>query len=248
MGVAICCGVIDYATTTAPQYKAAASEQSQKNSQQARTSQRTTPAVSDGSTKTVTVRVTGFSGQRFSGNLNTLDGSRSLDGVVPVDYSVEARVDPVSADFLFVTVEKADEDDKELRLQILDNGKVVKEGSTAVDHEGVVSLVWSPEERAPESTSTQEGTSSAQTTEKAAPIGPSNGPAPTAPAPSTVNGSALTYQPNNCGVVSSNGCATQTVSSPNNPVDQQGSNQLLYPPNPIYSPSPTITPYRSNPG
>jgi hypothetical protein len=148
-----------------------------------------------------------------------LDGSRSLDGVVPVDYEVEVRVDPVSADFLFVTVQKADEDDKELRLQILDNGKVVKEGSTAVDHEGVVTLVWSPEEeRAPESTSTQEGTS-AQSTEKAAPIGPSNDPAPTAPAPSTVDGSALTYQPNNCGAVSSNGCATQTVSSPNNPVD-----------------------------
>jgi hypothetical protein len=246
VGVAICCGVIDYATATAPQYKAAASEQSQKKSEQARTTQRTIPAASDGSTKTVTVRVTGSSGERFSGNLSTLDGSHSLDGVVPVDYRVEVRADPVVADFLFATVQKAEEDDKELRLQILDNGKVVKEGSTAVDHESVVSLVWSPQERDHESTSTQEGTS-AQSTEKATPISPSNDPAYTA-APSMVDGSAPTYQSGNCGAVGSNGCATQTVSPPNDPVAQQGSNQLLYPPNPTYSPSPIIPPNRSNPG
>ena len=245
-GLAICYGLIDYALINAPQYEAAASEQAQKKSEQVRTTQRTIPAGSDGSTKTVTVRVTGSSGERFSGNLSTLDGSHSLDGVVPVDYRVEVRADPVVADFLFATVQKADEDDKELSLQILDNGKVVKEGSTAVDHESVVSLVWSPQEHGPESTSSQEGTS-AQSTEKAAPIGPSNDPAHTA-APSMGDGSTLTYQPNNCGAVGSNGCATQTVSPPNDPVAQQGSNQLLYPPNPLYSPSPIIPPNRSNPG
>jgi hypothetical protein len=164
LGGAICCGIIGYTLTNAPRHHVAATGQP---------SQRSAPVVSDGNTKTVTLRVTGSSGARFSGNVNSLEGSHSLDGVVPADYRIEVRANPLVADFLYATVQKAVQDDKELRLQILDDGRVAKEGSTAVSHEDVVSLIWSPEERGAESTSPQE-TTSTHAPEKALPATPPN--------------------------------------------------------------------------
>lgn len=185
----VCFGLIAYVSVN-QHYDLAALEQSQESSQQAQPSgQRTTPLSSSKDTKTVTLRVTGPSGERFSGYVNTLDGTRSLDGSTPVDYKVEVRADPLVADFLYATIQKAVEDDKDLNLQILEDGRVVREGSTSAAHEGVVSLIWNPEERPAEDTSTrvttQEGTqekslqgsTSTQPLEKAAPAGsPNNAP------------------------------------------------------------------------
>lgn len=164
VGGTICCGLIGYALTSAPQYRVTAAEQP---------SQPTAPVASDGNTRTVTLRVTGSSGVQFSGSANSLEGSHTFDGVVPADYRVEVRANPLVADFLYATVQKAVDDGKELRLQILDDGRVVKEGSTAEARKGVVSLIWYPEERGAEATSPHEATSP-QSAEKAAPA--INGP------------------------------------------------------------------------
>ena len=152
IGATICYGVISYAITNAPQDRETTAEQTRESSRQGATEQRTTPVTSGGETKTVTIRVTGSTGEPFSGTFSTLDSSRSITGVAPTDYEVQARTDPSVADFVFAAVSKTAEDKNELKLQILDNGKVVKEGSTTEAY-GVVSFAWSPSARGGETTS-----------------------------------------------------------------------------------------------
>jgi hypothetical protein len=98
--------------------------------------------------------VTGSTGEQFSGQFSTLDASQSISGAVPVDYKIEARTDPRLADFVFVTVAKTANNSQQLSLQILENGRALKSGSTTEPY-GVVSLTWSPNEQTtPETTTT----------------------------------------------------------------------------------------------
>lgn len=94
----------------------------------------------------MTIRVAGFNGEPFSANYGTLDSSRSVDGTVPAEYEARVRTDPRAADSVSATVWKTSEDSKELRVQIIDNGMVVKESSTTEDY-GAAYLRWSPNER-----------------------------------------------------------------------------------------------------
>ena len=148
IGVAISYGVLSYAIANAPQNRETASEQTQPRTQQGGAKQRTTPTVSDGETKTVVVRVTGFKGEPFSANYGTLDSSRSVDGVAPMDYEVRVRTGPLLGDSVSATAWKTTGDSKELKVQIVDNGKVVKESSTTEDY-GAAYVRWSPNERPP---------------------------------------------------------------------------------------------------
>jgi hypothetical protein len=157
IGLAISYGVISYALTNAPQNRETASEQTRTSTQQSGVRQHTAPVVSDRETKTVILRVTGSKGQPFSANYGTLEASRSVDGLAPADYEARIRTDPRSADSLSATVWKTTGDSKALTVQIIDNGRVVKESSTAEDS-GATYVRWSPNEPQPSGTTMQEGT------------------------------------------------------------------------------------------
>ncbi len=157
IGLAISYGVITYALTNAPENRETASEQTQTKTQQGVTTQQTTPLVSASETRTVILRVTGSNGQRFSANYGTLDASRSVDGVAPADYEVRVRTDPLSADSVSAMIWKTTGDSKELTVQLIDNGRVVKENSTTKEHDSAY-IRWSPNEQQPGGTTMQEGT------------------------------------------------------------------------------------------
>lgn len=148
IGLAICYGVIAYALTSASENRETASEQPEARPPQSEATQQpsTAPPSSGGDKIKVTIRVTGSTGERFSGEFSTLGSSRSVAGVAPTDYELEARIDPNRSDFVRATVEKTAENDHELKLQILYNGNVVKSASTT-EPLGVVGAVWSPRER-----------------------------------------------------------------------------------------------------
>jgi len=146
IGVAICYGLFSYAVQYAPQLREAASERTQKDSRSGgETEQRasTTPASSDEETKTVTIRVTGTTGESFGINYGTLRSSQTDEGTIPVDYEVEVRTDPSSRDYVTATAWKTTGDSRELKVQILDNRTVVGEGSTTKDY-GAAGARWSP--------------------------------------------------------------------------------------------------------
>ncbi len=139
----MCYGVISYALTSA-QDRETASQQTQENTQQEATSQRTTPAAPE-STKTLTVRVGGLTGQSFGANFGNLSSSRSVEGRAPADYEVRVSTDPDSGDYVTATAWKTTGDSNELKVQLLDNGSVIRESSTTKDY-GVASVRWSPGE------------------------------------------------------------------------------------------------------
>ena len=153
IGLALSYGLFSLALTNAPQYREAASEQTQESSQRGETSQQTTPVGSGEDTKTVTVRVTGSSGEQFGANFGNLYSSRSVEGVVPADYEVQVDTDPGSGDAVTATVWKTTGDENELKVQILDRGKVVRENSTTEDY-GATGVRWNPNEPQPEATTT----------------------------------------------------------------------------------------------
>ena len=157
MVLVICFGIVSYALTNASQNReVASSEQTEKAQERAANQQTaTTPASSSSEDKkTLTIRVTGSTGEQFSGQFSTLDASRPVTGTAPIDYKIEARTNPLLADFVFVTVAKTANNRNQLSLQILDSGKVLKSGSTTEPY-GVVSLTWSPNEQtSPEQTTT----------------------------------------------------------------------------------------------
>jgi hypothetical protein len=150
IGLAICYGVLSYALANAPQNRAV-SEQTQQGSLQEETKQRTVPGAPAGETKTVIVRLAGSRGEPFSANYGNLLSSRTVDGVAPADYEVQVLADPLSGDYVSATAWKTTGSSKELRMQIVDNGRVVKEGSTTEDY-GPVTLRWSPGEQPPSET------------------------------------------------------------------------------------------------
>ena len=157
MVLVICFGIVSYALTNASQNREiASSEQTGKSRERAADQQPvTTPSSSSSEEKkTLTIRVSGTTGEQFSGQFSTLDASRPVTGTAPIDYKIEARTNPLLADFVFVTVAKTANNRQQLSLQILDNGRTVKSGSTTEPY-GVVSLTWSPNEQTtPERTTT----------------------------------------------------------------------------------------------
>ena len=141
IGLAVCYGVISYALTNA-QERETSSKQTQESTQREATDQRTTPAAPE-NTRTLTIRVGGLTGQSFGANFGNLSSSRSVEGRAPADYEVQVSTDPGSGDYVTATAWKTTGDSNELKMQLLDEGKVIKEGSTTKDY-GVVALRWSP--------------------------------------------------------------------------------------------------------
>jgi hypothetical protein len=151
IGVAICYGLFSYAVLYAPQLREAASERTQEDSRRGgETDQRasTTPASADEETKTVTIRVTGTTGQSFGINYGNLRSSQTDEGTLPADYEIEVRTDPNVGDYVTATVWKTTGDNRELKVQILDNRTVVSEGSTTKDY-GATGARWSPNQPPP---------------------------------------------------------------------------------------------------
>ncbi len=152
IGVAICYGLFSYAVVYAPQIREAASERTQEeDSRSGETGQSTAPAAPGEDTKTVVIRVTGSTGESFGVNYGNLSSSQSDEGVVPADYKVQVRTDPSSGDYATATAWKFTGDSKELKVQILDNGTVVSEGSTTEDY-GATGVRWNPNQPQPEPT------------------------------------------------------------------------------------------------
>ncbi len=147
IGVAICYGLFSYAVLYAPQLREATSERTQEEDSRrgGETEQRasTTPASSDEETKTVTIRVTGTTGESFGINYGNLSSSQTDEGTLPSDYEVKVRTDPSSGDYVTATAWKTTGDNRELKVQILDNRTVVSEGSTTKDY-GATGARWSP--------------------------------------------------------------------------------------------------------
>ncbi len=145
IGLVICYAVVSYALTNASQYREVASEQKGKNAQPGETNQQTTSTASETNTKTVTVRVTGSKGEPFGANYGNLRSSSWVEGVVPTDYEVRVNTNPLSGDYVSATAWKTTGNSKELKVQIIDNGRVLKEASTTNDY-GAAGTRWSPNE------------------------------------------------------------------------------------------------------
>jgi hypothetical protein len=144
IGLAICYGVLHYALTNASQYREAASEQARESSQPDTTEQQSaSPETSDEKTKTVTIRITGSSGESFGANYGNQNSSRSVEGATPADYEARVNTGSSSGDYITATAWKTTGDSKELKVQIVDKGTVVKESSTTKDY-GAAGLRWRP--------------------------------------------------------------------------------------------------------
>ena len=156
IGLAICYGVLSYALTNAPQYRETASEQTRESSQPETTGQQAASEAPDEDTKTVTVRITGSSGLSFGANYGNLDSSRSVEGVTPTDYEATVRTARSSGDYVSATAWKTTGDSSELKVQILDNGRVVRETSTTKDY-GATGVRYNPNDPDPPPETTTPG-------------------------------------------------------------------------------------------
>ena len=90
----------------------------------------------------VTIRVTGESGQAFSGSYGNVDTTQSVDGTVPTEYEQEVDMGAFSADSVSAVMQKNSAGPWELGVQILVDGEVVKETSTTAEF-GVAQVTWS---------------------------------------------------------------------------------------------------------
>ena len=99
------------------------------------------------------VRVTGSSGEPFGANYGNLSSACSVEGIAPTDY--EVRTEPSSGDYVAATAWKSSDNRKELKAQVLVDGKVVKETSTSEDY-GAASVRRNPVERIEDGNSTDE--------------------------------------------------------------------------------------------
>ena len=105
------------------------------------------PAEPEGGTETVTVRVIGTDGLAFTGDIGSLDGSRSVEGAVPQEYEVQVQTGEFDFDtvYAFFSRDFTDESEGTLGVQVVYDGEVVKEGETSAQA-GSVSVNWSPNE------------------------------------------------------------------------------------------------------
>jgi hypothetical protein len=87
----------------------------------------------------VVISVTGSPGIPFSGSYGTAQGGqRSVDGVVPTDYTVEVEGGAFSFDSVSAVMQKQGAEG-ELTVQILSDGEVLEEQSTTAQF-GVASV------------------------------------------------------------------------------------------------------------
>lgn len=105
------------------------------------------PAEPEEGTETVTVRVIGTEGMAFTGDVGSLDGSRSVEGAVPQEYEVQIQTGEFDFDsvYAFFSRDFMDESEGTLGVQIVYDGEVVEEGETSAQA-GSVSVNWSPNE------------------------------------------------------------------------------------------------------
>ncbi|MDP9476576.1 MAG: hypothetical protein M3R38_12985 [Actinomycetota bacterium] len=102
------------------------------------------PTPADEEVGEVFVRVTGDAGISFQGNIATLDGSRSVEGTTPQEFAVEVDTGFLSGDSVSATAQNSDGAGN-LTVQIVSDGKVVKEATTTAQY-GVASVSWIPSE------------------------------------------------------------------------------------------------------
>ena len=98
----------------------------------------------DEETGEIFVRVTGDPGISFSGNIGTLDGSRSVEGTTPEEFAVEVDTGTFAFDSVSALAQNSDGSGN-LVVQIVRDGEVVKEQSTTAQY-GVADVTWSPSE------------------------------------------------------------------------------------------------------
>lgn len=147
----MCYAVISYALVYAPQLREMASEPSADPRRSETTDQRTDPETTDEDNKTLTLRITGSTGEAFGANYGSRLSSRTVEGTIPTDYEVEVNTDSSFGDYFTATAWKTSGNKKELKVQLLDNGKVLKETSTTKDY-GATGVRWDPSEPPPETT------------------------------------------------------------------------------------------------
>lgn len=100
-----------------------------------------TPEVSS-----VTVRVSGSPGLRYTGDYGTVDGGQSVEGelgVAPTDYDVPVRSGTFDFDVLSAVFQKQSRQGT-LRVEILVDGKVVQARETSAQY-GLVDVSYSPQ-------------------------------------------------------------------------------------------------------
>lgn len=93
------------------------------------------------------VRVTGTEGLKFTGNVGTLGGSRSVEGTIPKEYEVQVKTGELDFDSVtaFFSKDFLDETEGTLRVEIVYEGQVVKQSETSAQA-GSVTINWSPSE------------------------------------------------------------------------------------------------------
>ncbi len=135
IGLGLCYVILDYALTNAPQNRETASEQTSEVTEQ----QSTTSETPEENTRAVTVRITGSNGQPFGANYGNLSSSRSVEGAIPAEY--EARVTSSPGDYVSATAWKTTGDSRELRVQLVIDGTVVRDSATTEDY-GATGARW----------------------------------------------------------------------------------------------------------
>lgn len=155
VGLALCYGVFSYALTIASENHETASQQPlEETSMLGSSTQQSATTTPEGDTmKTLTIRLKGPEGEPFGVNYGNVSSGRSVEGVVPADYEVQVDTDPSARDYAWALAWKTTGDDKELRVQILDNGKVIRQWATTEDY-GSAYVRWYPNEKEPPSEET----------------------------------------------------------------------------------------------
>ncbi|MEJ7871565.1 MAG: hypothetical protein WKF67_04850 [Rubrobacteraceae bacterium] len=141
IGLGLCYVILDYALTNAPQNREAASEQTSEETESGETKKQSTPETSNENTRAVTVRVTGSYGQPFGANYGNLSSSRSVEGVIPAEYEARVSSSSSSGDYVSATAWKTTGDTRELRVQLVIDGTVVRDSATAEDY-GATGARW----------------------------------------------------------------------------------------------------------
>jgi hypothetical protein len=95
-----------------------------------------------GGAETVTIRVTGDPGVRFSGDIGNIDSTRSVEGTTPAEFEQQVDSGALAFDSVSATMQNAG-GAGELRVEMVVGGEVVKESSTTAQY-GVVSVNYTP--------------------------------------------------------------------------------------------------------
>lgn len=125
------------------EHKAAQEEQAQGGQQG---QQGSGGQADSGGDEGVVFRITGDPGIKFQGSVSTMDKDRSVQGVTPQDFALKG-VDTgmFSADLVSGNAQKMSPGKEKLTVQIVVDGKVVKQASTTAQY-GLAQVNWSASE------------------------------------------------------------------------------------------------------